>query len=286
MSEKRPRRPRVAFVRGNERYANVRRALDLLGDFSRIKKAQRIVVKPNMTLGSRPLSDTHVDAVRAVLDCLREYTSRTITIAEGAGTGSPDTTLSFGNLGYRSLGRDYDVRLVDLNADRWVETEIFDSDFRPFKVKVARTIVEADYCISVTPPKTHDCVVVTAALKNLIMGSVVRRENRLVAELFHAFVYLGGLVRRRSRALRRKAAPTALQGAAPPSHLREKILAWAAKASGNDKLRVHQGFAVMNLDLYRLARFISPHLAVIDGFEAMGGPGPTEGYAVPMRLAI
>lgn len=280
------KRPRVAFVRGDDRYANVRRALDLLDDRSRIKGARRIVVKPNMTLGSRPLSATHVDAVRAVLDHLREHTSVPITIAEGAGTGSPNTMLSFGNLGYLSLRRNYDVRLVDLNADRWVETEILDSEFKATKVKVAKTIVEADYRISVTPPKTHDCVVVTAALKNLIMGSVLRRESWLVAELSHAVVYLGGVVRRRLQAMGRKVAPSVLQGEPPPSRLREHILSWVAGASGNDKLRVHQGFPVMNLNLYRLARFVSPHLAVIDGFEAMEGPGPTEGTAVPLKVAL
>ncbi|MBI2909709.1 MAG: DUF362 domain-containing protein [Chloroflexi bacterium] len=280
-------RPRVAFVKGDDRYADITKALDLLGDHERITAARKIVVKPNLTRGSCPLSATHVDAVRAVLDYIQEFSSSPVTIAEGAGTGSPASFSAFRSLGYFSLRSKYDVRLVDLNADRWVETEILDAELKPTKVRVAKTIVESDYRISVTPPKTHDCVIVTASLKNLVMGSLVRRENAAVRETLRWGIYLAGIARRKVRALR--SSTTGGSGLAqepPPSRLREQILSFVAKASGNDKLRVHQGFPVMNLNLYRLARFVSPHLAVVDGFEAMEGAGPTEGTAVPLGVAI
>jgi uncharacterized protein (DUF362 family) len=42
----------------------------------------------------------------------------------------------------------------------------------------------------------------------------------------------------------------------------------------------------MNLNLYKLAKFIPPHLSVIDGFEAMEGDGPTDGEKVELRVAL
>ena len=41
-------RSRVSLVKGSERYANVRKALDLIAGDSRLQQAQRILVKPNL----------------------------------------------------------------------------------------------------------------------------------------------------------------------------------------------------------------------------------------------
>jgi uncharacterized protein (DUF362 family) len=49
---------------------------------------------------------------------------------------------------------------------------------------------------------------------------------------------------------------------------------------------MHQSYPVINLNLALLAPLVAPQLAVIDGFEAMEGNGPTHGTPVPMRLAL
>jgi uncharacterized protein (DUF362 family) len=49
---------------------------------------------------------------------------------------------------------------------------------------------------------------------------------------------------------------------------------------------MHQSFPVMNLNLFALAPYLYPHLAVIDGFEAMEGDGPARGERVDWRVAL
>ena len=49
---------------------------------------------------------------------------------------------------------------------------------------------------------------------------------------------------------------------------------------------MHQSFPVMNLNLFTLAPHFHPHLAVIDGYQAMEGNGPTRGEPVEWRIAL
>ncbi len=55
---------------------------------------------------------------------------------------------------------------------------------------------------------------------------------------------------------------------------------------GGEKSRVHQEYPATNLNLYKLAPFVAPHLTILDGFQAMEGSGPTDGVLVDWRLAI
>jgi hypothetical protein len=54
----------------------------------------------------------------------------------------------------------------------------------------------------------------------------------------------------------------------------------------SDKMKMHQSYPVLNLNLALLAPVVKPHLAVIDAFVAMEGNGPTSGTPVPLRLAL
>jgi uncharacterized protein (DUF362 family) len=53
----------------------------------------------------------------------------------------------------------------------------------------------------------------------------------------------------------------------------------------DDKMKIHQGPAVMNLDLYLMAIQHLPELAVIDGFVGMEGDGPVNGDPVEWKMA-
>jgi len=52
------------------------------------------------------------------------------------------------------------------------------------------------------------------------------------------------------------------------------------------KSRIHQGYPAINLNIYKIAKFIPVHLAVVDGFKAMEGDGPVWGSEVPMGVAL
>ncbi len=257
--------PKVALVRGQDRYQNVASALALIEDQVNLKDRKLVLVKVNFVSTSDQLAATHVDATRAVLDFIRARYSGPLVIAEGA--ASTSTFEGFRNYGYLPLAQEYDAMLMDLNSDEWEEVEVLDYRLRPMKVRVAKTVLESDFRISVTPPKTHDTVIVTLSLKNIIVGSLIRDQGGTSA--------IVDLVRRFT--------PSWLSS----SPLAQKL---KARASGpffrNDKAAIHQGYEAINLNLYRLAKLLWPHLSVIDGFEGMEGDGPVSGSPVPWRVAL
>lgn len=52
------------------------------------------------------------------------------------------------------------------------------------------------------------------------------------------------------------------------------------------KQKVHQGCAGINLNLYKLAPYVAPHLAVLDGLVGMEGDGPTRGEPVDWGVSV
>ena len=78
----------VGLVRGDDRYDNVRQALEQIADTVDVSRARRVLIKPNFVSVKRQLSATHVDATRAVLDFLRDRGVGRVVIAEYTGSGS------------------------------------------------------------------------------------------------------------------------------------------------------------------------------------------------------
>jgi uncharacterized protein (DUF362 family) len=253
---------RVALIKGNDRYENITQALSLIGDSIDLSDKKRILIKPNFVSTRRQLAATHVDAVQAVLEWLRPRYAGTVTVGEGAAVS--DTFEGYRNFGYLDLAQKYDVRFVDLNQDEWAPVQIYDRSLRPMAVRVARTTLESDFRISVGPPKTHDAVIVTLSLKNMIVGSMIRGRG-------------GGLFQRLGQLL-----PNRVTN----SILAEKVKGRLSTVNRSDKFALHQGYHGLNLNLYTLAKIIAPHLSVIDGFVGMEGSGPSSGDPVDLRVAI
>lgn len=263
-------RARVGLVRGESRYDNITRVLDLVSDQIEFQDRQRIVVKPNFVSTRRQLAATHVEAVRAVLDFVRARYDGRLIIAEGSAFSN--TWEGFERFGYKDLVNRYDVTLVDLNADQVVSVRVYDRWLRPMTLRLARTVVESDLRVSVGPPKTHDTVIVTLSLKNMIMGSLVNPTTVIregtgqaslpsrLAEVISRFVRQSWLVQR----------------------ARDRL----SVRDPSDKMSMHQGYPVINLNLAMLAPWVQPDLAVIDGFHAMEGIGPENGDPVDWRIAL
>ena len=160
----------VSLVKAETRYATIKKALEFVKDDVRksLSGKKRIVIKPNMVSPYVPLCSTHVDVTRATIDFLREYTSSKMVIAEGSAF---DTKTGFQNYGYMSLSKEYGIELIDLNNDDSVDMKVYDRDFKEITVHIAKTMVDADYRVSLAPMKTHDCLIVTLSLKNVVVGS-------------------------------------------------------------------------------------------------------------------
>lgn len=164
----------MSVVAEADRARAVREALEALGPAlpERLARARNVLLKPNFVSCRHPLSATHVDAARAVLEFLRPHVKGDIVIAEGPALG--EAAEGFDAYGYRELAGEFGATLVDLNAAPTVTFDVFDERFRPLKVRVARPVLESDFRIAVGPPKTHDAVLVTLSVKNMVMGAVVR----------------------------------------------------------------------------------------------------------------
>jgi len=147
-----------------------------------IRGKRRIVIKPNMVTCSNQLAATHADTARAVLDFLSELSKGKMVIAEGS---ADYTRTCFKNYGYLDIAKEYGIELIDLNEDDSVEMKVYDRNFREITINIAKTMVDADYRVSLAIPKTHDCLIVTLSLKNIVVGSA-QHDKRLLHQGYPA----------------------------------------------------------------------------------------------------
>jgi len=261
----------VALVQGMGRYGNVVAALEAVSGQIDLAGVRRVLIKPNFVSTTDQAASTHVDAVRAVVEFVRARYGGSIVVGEGAAM-SP-TSEGFRNFGYEPLVEQHGVELVDLNADDVMPVQILNRRFHPKTVYLARTAAEDRvYRISVGMPKTHDCVIVTLAIKNMVMGALVNPRA----------IHHGGGTPGLARWL----------GYLMPRWLRQSVLTeWAKGAllggsNGSSKMAMHQGLRAMNVNLALVAARVWPHLAVLDGWQGMEGEGPGSGDLVDWGIAL
>jgi len=136
---------------------------------------RRVVLKPNNVLIDVPLTSTHVDTLEGVLEFLKSIGKLgNVIIAESAANGP--TLDGFDNYGYYNLVSKYPVKLVDLDSEPFDILHVFDEkDFRPHAIRMSRVLLDRDsYIVSVARMKTHDRVVATLSLKNIVFGAPVK----------------------------------------------------------------------------------------------------------------
>jgi uncharacterized protein (DUF362 family) len=163
----------VSVVKSNGYYEGSRNALKPFEDdiAKSIKGKKMVLIKPNFVSTTVQLAATHVDTIKAVLDMLSEFYDGEIIIGEGPSGKSLVEAIT--NFGYGSLIDEYKIKTVDLNEDEFVELEGVDRFLKPLKFHVSKTLLESDYLISVAKPKTHDTVIATLSIKNVVVGSLV-----------------------------------------------------------------------------------------------------------------
>jgi uncharacterized protein (DUF362 family) len=260
----------VALARRETRAATVRAALAAIEGSADLAGVRVVLVKPNFVSTQRQLAATHVDAVAAVLDWLRDRFDGPVTIGEGP-AASP-ARQAFEAYGYLEVAQRYGARLMDLNADGTLPIQVYDWKLRPMTLHLARTVVEADYRIVVGPPKTHDTVIVTLAIKNLVMGALVNagaaHENGRGLRISDDLVRMVPVWLQHSRL----------------AELAKRLIARPGR--GSSKMAMHQSIPVINLNLALIASAVWPQLAVIDGWRGMEGAGPTMGDPVAWGIAL
>lgn len=177
---------KVSLAKSPNSYDGVLTSLNLLEKdiLKEIKGKKKILIKPNMVSVKHSLSATSSEALKAILDFLVPNTKAQIIIAEGCAV--ENTHKGFGKLGYLEHLKTPQVKFVDLNKDKVGKIiKISDTQGKPLKVGIAKTIIDADFIISVTKPKTHDTGVVTLSLKNLLVGSIFEKYKIHQGRRFH-----------------------------------------------------------------------------------------------------
>ena len=167
---------RVALTTGNNRADLVFRALQPFSE--QIKKGvgnRRVILKPNNVIIHKQLAATHVDTLEGILEFLKSIgITQNIIIAESAANGP--TLEGFGNYGYTRLTTKYPVTLVDLDSQPAERIYVADEkDFKPHPVRFSSLLLDKNsYVVSVARMKTHDRVIATLSLKNIVLGAPVK----------------------------------------------------------------------------------------------------------------
>jgi uncharacterized protein (DUF362 family) len=217
----------VAIAKGKTRYDAVKRALEYIReDIAKdVFGKSSLIIKPNLVSSYVQLAVTHVDTVKAIIDFIRQYYGGKILVAEGSAS---DTLTAYKNFDYTKLAREHEIELFDLNQDNYREIMVYNDRYDEIPVRIAEKVLESDYRISAAVLKTHDTVIATLSIKNVVVGSIIRY----------------------------------------------------------DKHRIHQGYKAINLNIYKIAKYVWPNLAIIDGYTAMEGNGPVSGTPVDMGTVI
>lgn len=160
------------LIKGVDRREMVREALTALGaEFKqKVKSAKKIFIHPNLVNYNNPFACTHPDAVRGVLDHISLIRKDQILIGDA---GYHDTKKAFEALGYLSLKRSGNTKLIDLNDDQTVESFAYTQDLKKRPIGFSKTVAQADFNIIVVPAKMHSYYTVSLSLKTHIIGSQI-----------------------------------------------------------------------------------------------------------------
>jgi len=176
------RRSTVSLVKGDDRRKNVYEALLAIDAELRpaLQRKKSVLIKPNLTSVTLQLASTHTDTIRGILDYLAPRFKGPVVIAEAA---SGDTTLGFENFKYGQLIQEYRaqrISLIDLNDEGlYIPAGILTYNVHPQMIRLAKRLFDPDaFIIDPCIPKMHNAVVMTAAVKNMVVGGTLRSGRK------------------------------------------------------------------------------------------------------------
>lgn len=167
---------RVSLFHGEDRADIAFRALKV--HEQAIRRAigdRRVVLKPNNVAIDNQLSATHAGCLEGILEFLKSIGKLEGTVlAESAANGP--TLDGFENYHYTDLARKYRVGLLDLDGQEVERVHVFDEkDLRPHPVRMSKLLLDPNtFIISAAKLKTHDLIVATLSLKNIVLGAPVK----------------------------------------------------------------------------------------------------------------
>ena len=178
---------KVSLVKGNDRREIVYKALKNIEDEVLASiGGKKILIKPNFVSCDVPLCATHADTIRAILDFLTPHYKQQIIVGESTAM-KKRTPEGFKNYGYLALEKEYNVKLVDLNENASYEYRyVFGEGHKPLPIRIISAFLDPNtYIISAARMKTHDRVLVTLSLKNVLLGAPLNDYEKNDKWLMH-----------------------------------------------------------------------------------------------------
>jgi len=182
----------VAIVKSSSSADGTASALNLIrNDIAEIVKGRRkFLIKPNFVTAYNSLATTPLKTVEPVLDFIySRFNVSEVVIAETPAVGTLDEALR--NYGYTALRQKYSgVEFLDLDEydqEMLILKDVYGNEFEVYvsKILLDRSFVKISPCRA----KTHDTVVVTLSIKNMVMGGIKNAYRRRMHSDYLAINY-------------------------------------------------------------------------------------------------
>jgi uncharacterized protein (DUF362 family) len=148
---------RVALEKGTVRYDNIHLALRRISsDVEKaVSDAHSIVIVPNSLYPKNEQTVVNVDAIRAVLDFITQFTNKKITIA----SGSFAMTDVFSDFHYFGLQDSYSLEFADLHNDE-------------YKAGLSKKLLASDCRISIGLLQTHHMLLANLSTSSMALTAM------------------------------------------------------------------------------------------------------------------
>ena len=174
-------RATVSIARGDGRRKNVYDALKAIDKDlqAKMKGKKYAVIKPNFVNTQNQLAASHADSMRGILDYLAESFKGPVVIAESS---AGDTRQGYENFKYGALTSEYrkqQLKLIDLNDEaKFERVAILDADLHIVPCRIAARLVDPEaFVISAAMLKTHNTVIASLGIKNMVLGAPLHQAN-------------------------------------------------------------------------------------------------------------
>jgi uncharacterized protein (DUF362 family) len=157
---------KVAIVKGTDPIDMTVEALKMVRASDAISNDKPVLIKPNYINAKHPTTGITTDSrvIEGVVKYLKQSGIDEIIIGEGCGYS--DTFRAFNVAGVNKVAERWNIKLVDLNKDDFVEVSP-DEPLALDKVKISKTALESTI-ISVPKLKRHGSAKVTLSIKNMM----------------------------------------------------------------------------------------------------------------------
>lgn len=191
------RRSAVALMKGEDRRKNITAALEAIDDQIRpvLRRKKYVVIKPNNVSTVNQLAATHADALRGILDYLAPRFKGPVVIAESS---AGLTMQGFENFKYTQVASEHraqQVSLLDLNEEaKYQLIPLLSPDLHVQPVRLAARLLDPDaFVICAAMLKTHNTVVATLSVKNMVLGAPLHQAPKETKKWNDKRKYHGGV---------------------------------------------------------------------------------------------